>query len=861
MHTGGEAALRHPLLENNDFERLRRNDVLELRPHILHFGGFSLHQEHSQVLRILNVSASSTNMKIIGPATQWFKITYEKKGLLAPGMSEDVTVTFTPHEWRYYYDTIKIFCGDQADNLIVPIHAYPAANDVTLPRIIDFGRVPIGATRTRTVPLTCKIPIQFEYEFTLIEEHPDIQVTPLSGKIPADGTVNVVVTFKPTRHRTARAELQFVVSQFDFEPVPLTVCGSCPPDLLRDSTIMAARPEIEAAMAEATALPDKPRPPTEKRPARKDTSKAKPPTFRFEMEERNMGGVKVPVAPMTQTNANFVLGQTVGKIPMKDLPLFIKGQREMVESRQRRAEERHAAGKEGDDASEDDDEDRQALELQFELAFREVEKKDKERELKSMVAASGEKELTQEGAEREQAARRKREEKLKEDRLQRDVARADTVLSKPVVAVPEGLRVEQAPRWDEGENDTELLRQQVTDRFVRAGSRCLARVRARRRCNLLREAMRINGAVDRGSCRAWVETENKSAAAGAGKGQEVADGKPAAPLDTTDAGAGGEPVEQEEPGEPLDVVHIPSSGFVLPVQLPTATSGAQPEERLPVEVSPLDDFQEFLPVKLNARLDYKVLRYECLSVPPPAAYLRLHTDDVRLQAALEELPVRGPRGDELDGAEVAIAMPESCLLAPEHDPMSLLVPSCECRTYIPLPDYAECDPEFRLAQPAPLIGDLETELLLPHGIPSVDTPWLAAWRRTRQLPDPFRLFDPEPASFAEAGGQRGPRLGGDAGGERLSFMPIGGLPFDLRKPDEGDEERQVAMPSLGNESYEAARSATADRASKIDVDMWRKDRAAEARLRTEAAARGEAVRERLGELNGLLRPRNKLFLG
>ncbi|CAK0906205.1 unnamed protein product [Prorocentrum cordatum] len=566
--TEGEATLRHPLLEKNDFERLRRNDVLELRPHILHFGGFSIHEEHSQVLRILNVSASSTNMKIIGPATQWFKITYEKKGLLAPGMSEDVTVTFTPHEWRYYYDTVKIFCGDQADNLIVPIHAYPAANDVTLPRIIDFGRVPIGATRTRTLPLTCKIPIMFEYEFTLIEEHPDIQVTPLSGTIPADGTVNVVVTFAPTRHRTARAELQFVVSQFDFEPVPLTVCGSCPPDLSRDAVITAARPAIEAALAEATALPEKHRP-TEKRPARKDTAKTKPPTYRFEVAERDINGVKVPVAPMTQANTNFVLSQTVGKIPMKDLPLFIKSQREAVESRQRRAEERHAAGKEGDDASEDGEEDRQALELQFELAYREVEKKDKERELKSMAAARGEEELTQEDAERERAARRKREEKLKQNRLQRDVTRADTVLSKLVVAVPEGLRIEQAPRWDEGENDTELLRQQVTDRFVRAGSRCIARIRARRRCHLLREAMRAAGAVDRGSCRAWVEAESKSAAAGAGKGQDSAGGKAATALDTTAAGAVGEPVEQEKPGEPLDIVHIPSSGFVLPVQLPT----------------------------------------------------------------------------------------------------------------------------------------------------------------------------------------------------------------------------------------------------------------------------------------------------
>ena len=71
-------------------------------------------------------------------------------------MSDDITITFTPHEWRYYYDTVKIFCGDQAENLVVPIHAYPSANDIVLPRIIDFGKVAIGTAKSKKIPLSCK---------------------------------------------------------------------------------------------------------------------------------------------------------------------------------------------------------------------------------------------------------------------------------------------------------------------------------------------------------------------------------------------------------------------------------------------------------------------------------------------------------------------------------------------------------------------------------------------------------------------------------------------------------------------------------------------------------------------------------
>lgn len=124
---------------------------------------------HSHVVKVVNISPSSLRVSIIGPSSPWFKIDFDKKGLLAPGMSEDITVTFEPHEWRYYYDTIKIFCGDLSENLLVPIHAYPAANDIVLPRLLDFGATAIGTTRSKVIPLSCKIPIKFEFEITILE--------------------------------------------------------------------------------------------------------------------------------------------------------------------------------------------------------------------------------------------------------------------------------------------------------------------------------------------------------------------------------------------------------------------------------------------------------------------------------------------------------------------------------------------------------------------------------------------------------------------------------------------------------------------------------------------------------------------
>ena len=45
---GYPAPVRHPLLERETFEKLQRNDVVEIRPHILHFGGFQVHKARSK---------------------------------------------------------------------------------------------------------------------------------------------------------------------------------------------------------------------------------------------------------------------------------------------------------------------------------------------------------------------------------------------------------------------------------------------------------------------------------------------------------------------------------------------------------------------------------------------------------------------------------------------------------------------------------------------------------------------------------------------------------------------------------------------------------------------------------------------
>jgi hypothetical protein len=849
-----EPGARHPLLEKGIFDQLQRNDIIETRPHTLHFGGFQIHKEHTHVLKVLNISATSLRVSLIGPQTPWFKMSVDKKGLLAPGMTEDITVSFTPGEWRYYYDTIKIHCGEMAENLVVPIHAYPSANDIVLPRIVDFGKLAVGKSKSKTIPLSCKVPIQFEYEITVLEEHPDFTVSPLKGVIPPDGSTDIVITFKPSRHRTSRTELQFAIAQFDFEPVTVSVVGSCHPDIAKEDVLKGYQSEL--AVAEGMKTRENMHGTVSKLMEKKGRGplEVRRPVYPVVVTEKTVDGVKIPTAALNSHGTKYILNQTAGKLPLKDLVGFIKDQREAAEKRRRKAEAGRAASKTGASTEDEDEDDKQALELRFDMEYREVEKFDKDKELKNLPSI-GQDTLTEMEMQKIDVGRRTRHDKIMQGRMQTDIARVDSVLSQEHVAVPISYRPHQKPAWDENANDTFSVRLQVIDRFVRCGAKVLARVRAEKRAVSLREALQNAGVHDRASCKAWVEAENKAAAAGTGAKQpkdEKAMTKASAAATAT-----AKPGTLElEPQEAV-VVKI-SEEFVLPMQIPTSASGMNVDERLPVEVVPLGNFDRFEPVPINVRLDYKVLKYETMAVPPAAAYMKPHSGDMKLSAALEEHSMRGIRGSATDGAEEPLAMPDSCLLPPSHEALNLLIPSTEIRTYVGFPDAAECDPECQLALPPPPLGPLEADPLLPRDLMSMDPPWLGVWRQTRQIQDPFQYFDPMPGCFAEAGGSFGPRLGCDAGGERLSYLPAGGYARDLPSDTDDDEAAEFQMPPPGAEELEAAQESLR---STLGVRLWQKERELEERLKKTCDANNRAVRDRLVDWNSHLSHKNKLYLG
>lgn len=235
----GAMPVPNPLTDGRVFVKQGQNRCFRVDPPVVHFAGFTPGRTHSQIIKIKNISSRSQRVAILDPTTSQFSIRMSKLGLVAPGMCEEVTIEFTPDDLRYYYDCLRLH--SEGENLAVPCHGYPVANDVRIPRSVDFGSVPINQEMRKSIEISCQTPLNFEYECTVVEPHSEIELAALTGIVPAMGVAGIELIYRPTTYRTSMMRFKFKLSQFGFEPVMVTVRGNCIPGQLKEVALSATR--------------------------------------------------------------------------------------------------------------------------------------------------------------------------------------------------------------------------------------------------------------------------------------------------------------------------------------------------------------------------------------------------------------------------------------------------------------------------------------------------------------------------------------------------------------------------------------------------------------------------------------------
>ncbi|KAM9836022.1 cilia- and flagella-associated protein 221 [Aulostomus maculatus] len=218
------------LLESKIYAKVQRNTLIHVEPSALHFSGFELGKDYLKSLKLINISAEVMDIHIIPTQTKYFQTTYTKKYRLIPGLAYTVKIQFCADEWRYYYDCLRVHCKGE-ENLLIPVHAYPVIDDLHIPAHIDLPVVPLGESVSRAIPLRCSCPIDFEFQVYVIEPHEAFSIHPLSGVVPANGQVRIIVTFTPFLYETCQVTIQLVISQFNTKPYLCTITGSSAPHL------------------------------------------------------------------------------------------------------------------------------------------------------------------------------------------------------------------------------------------------------------------------------------------------------------------------------------------------------------------------------------------------------------------------------------------------------------------------------------------------------------------------------------------------------------------------------------------------------------------------------------------------------
>jgi hypothetical protein len=143
FYTGGDNVARFEIEKTitKDGSGVSTSRSFVSSPPVVHFGGIVIGKEYTQTIYVYNRSPKISRFMVIHPTSSAFKLSFEKRNVLAAGMCQEIVVKFKPTEITYYYDCIRVN-GEEQD-VVIPLHGYPVVNTSDFPKTLRFGNIPL----------------------------------------------------------------------------------------------------------------------------------------------------------------------------------------------------------------------------------------------------------------------------------------------------------------------------------------------------------------------------------------------------------------------------------------------------------------------------------------------------------------------------------------------------------------------------------------------------------------------------------------------------------------------------------------------------------------------------------------------
>lgn len=217
-------------LSENGISKQKQYRIFRPVPQSLELGFHVLNTPVRGVVKLMNVSHKAQRLRISSKNSVHWTVGYNKKGMIAAGMSEEVVIVFTPHEFRKYESSFKVMT--ESERFDVHMCALPKSLDsvrsntlpngvqrptkggnrfrsiAIFPKRIDFGECPMNEAIEKRVKLDPGVPTPVQFSINILERNPDFFVSPLEGEIPANEHAEITITYHAQRMSTTFTEIE-----------------------------------------------------------------------------------------------------------------------------------------------------------------------------------------------------------------------------------------------------------------------------------------------------------------------------------------------------------------------------------------------------------------------------------------------------------------------------------------------------------------------------------------------------------------------------------------------------------------------------------------------------------------------------